>query len=121
MTMELMVVLGLLGAAIVMFAIGRPRMDAVALLMLTVLPFTGVLTMSEALAGFADANVVLIATLFIIGEGLHAKKLESLYMGCVSMTSRVFDDGVISEKRMRRARLAAPQRASSGTSSTPTT
>jgi di/tricarboxylate transporter len=70
MTMELAVVLGLLGAAIVMFAIGRPRMDAVALLMLTVLPFTGVLSMSEALAGFADANVVLIATLFIIGEGL---------------------------------------------------
>ncbi len=70
MTTELMVVLGLLGAAIVMFAIGRPRMDAVALLMLTVLPFTGVLTMTEALAGFADANVVLIATLFIIGEGL---------------------------------------------------
>ena len=70
MTTELMVVLGLLGAAIVMFAIGRPRMDAVALLMLTVLPFTGVLTMNEALAGFADANVVLIATLFIIGEGL---------------------------------------------------
>ena len=70
MTTELMVVLGLLGAAIVMFAIGRPRMDAVALLMLTVLPFTGVLTMNEALAGFADANVVLIATLFIVGEGL---------------------------------------------------
>ena len=52
----------------------RPRMDAVALLMLTVLPFTGVLTMSEALAGFADANVVLIATLFVIGEGLRADR-----------------------------------------------
>jgi di/tricarboxylate transporter len=70
MSTELAVVLGLLGAAIVMFAVGRPRMDAVALLMLTALPFTGVLTMSEALAGFADANVVLIATLFVIGEGL---------------------------------------------------
>jgi len=70
MTMELGVVLALLVAAIVMFAVGRPRMDAVALLMLTALPFTGVLSMSEALAGFADANVVLIATLFVIGEGL---------------------------------------------------
>jgi di/tricarboxylate transporter len=70
MTAELAIVLALLAAAIVMFAVGRPRMDAVALLMLTLLPFTGVLTMSEALAGFADANVVLIATLFVIGEGL---------------------------------------------------
>jgi di/tricarboxylate transporter len=67
---QLAMVLLLLAAAIVMFAINRPRMDAVALLMLTLLPFTGVLTMSEALAGFSDANIVLIGALFVIGEGL---------------------------------------------------
>jgi di/tricarboxylate transporter len=38
--------------------------------MLTALPFTGVLTMSEALAGFSDSNIVLIAALFVIGDGL---------------------------------------------------
>lgn len=43
----------------------------------------------------------------IIGEGLHAKKLESLHMGCVSMSARMFGDGVVTEKRMKRARLAA--------------
>ena len=47
------------------------------------------------------------STEIIIGEGLHAKKLESLHMGCVSMSSRIFNDGVITEKRMKRARLAA--------------
>ncbi len=67
---QLVVVLVLLGAAIVMFAINRPRLDAVALIMLTVLPFTGVLTMGEALAGFSDSNIVLIAALFVIGDGL---------------------------------------------------
>jgi di/tricarboxylate transporter len=67
---QLVVVLILLAAAIVMFAINRPRLDAVALIMLTALPFTGVLTMSEALAGFSDSNIVLIAALFVIGEGL---------------------------------------------------
>jgi di/tricarboxylate transporter len=70
MTDQLAVVLLLLAAAIMMFAINRPRMDAVALIMLTALPFTGVVTMSEALAGFSDANIVLIAALFVIGEGL---------------------------------------------------
>lgn len=70
MSRELAVVLCLLAAAIVMFAINRPRMDVVALLMLTVLPFTGSISMSEALGGFSDANVVLIAALFVIGEGL---------------------------------------------------
>ena len=66
----LVVVLALLAAAILMFAINKPRLDAVALIMLTALPFTGVLTMGEALAGFSDSNIVLIAALFVIGDGL---------------------------------------------------
>lgn len=47
------------------------------------------------------------STEIIIGEGLHARKLESLYMGCVGMSSRFFADGEITEKRMKRARIAA--------------
>jgi exopolyphosphatase/guanosine-5'-triphosphate,3'-diphosphate pyrophosphatase len=47
------------------------------------------------------------STEIIIGEGLQTRKLESLYMGCVSMSSRFFDGGEISEKRMKRARIAA--------------
>jgi di/tricarboxylate transporter len=70
MTTELALILALLCAAIVMFAVNRPRMDVVALIMLTALPFTGVMTASEALTGFSDANIVLIAALFVIGEGL---------------------------------------------------
>ena len=70
MNAELTIVLTLLGAAVAMFALNRPRMDAVALIMLTVLPFTGVISMGEALAGFSDPNIVLIAALFVIGEGL---------------------------------------------------
>ena len=67
---QLVIVLALLVAAIVMFAINKPRLDAVALIMLAALPFTGVLTMGEALAGFSDSNIVLIAALFVIGDGL---------------------------------------------------
>lgn len=70
MNFELFAVLALLISAIVMFAINRPRMDAVALIMLTALPFTGVITINEALVGFSDANIVLIAALFVIGDGL---------------------------------------------------
>lgn len=70
MNFELATVLGLLAVAIVMFALDRPRMDAVALLMLTVLPLTGVITMTDALAGFSDPSIVLLGALFVIGEGL---------------------------------------------------
>ena len=70
MNPELAIVLGLLAAAIAMFAMNKPRMDAVGLIMLTILPFTGVITMSESLAGFSDPNIVLLGALFVIGEGL---------------------------------------------------
>ena len=70
MSASLGIVLFLLAGAIVMFAINKPRLDAVALIMLVALPFTGVLSVNEALSGFSDPNIVLIAALFVIGEGL---------------------------------------------------
>ena len=70
MSNELIVVLSLLVAAIVMFAINKPRMDAVALIMLVALPVTGTVTMGEALLGFSDPNIVLIAAMFVVGNGL---------------------------------------------------
>ncbi|WP_431267576.1 SLC13 family permease [Dankookia sp. P2] len=70
MTTDLLLVLLLLGAAVAMFIINRPRMDAVALIMIVLLPFTGTVTVQEALAGFSDPSIVLIAALFVIGEGL---------------------------------------------------
>jgi di/tricarboxylate transporter len=70
MNLDLALVLLTLAAAIVMFVINRPRMDAVALLTMVTMPFTGIITMNEALAGFADPSIVLIAALFVIGEGL---------------------------------------------------
>jgi di/tricarboxylate transporter len=70
MTTQLVLVLALLGAAIAMFIANRPRMDAVGLLMIVLLPFTGTLTINEALAGFADPSIILLAALFVVGEGL---------------------------------------------------
>jgi di/tricarboxylate transporter len=70
MPTDLLTVLLLLAAAILMFAINKPRVDAVALIMLVLLPFTGVLTMNEALAGFSNPNIVLIGAMFVIGEAL---------------------------------------------------
>jgi len=47
------------------------------------------------------------STEIIIGEALQTRRLESLHMGCVSMSQLHFDDGSISEKRVKRARIAA--------------
>jgi exopolyphosphatase/guanosine-5'-triphosphate,3'-diphosphate pyrophosphatase len=47
------------------------------------------------------------STELIIGDGFSPLRLESLYMGCVGMSLTHFRDGKISEKRLRRARMAA--------------
>ncbi|MEO8333076.1 MAG: exopolyphosphatase [Gallionella sp.] len=43
----------------------------------------------------------------IIGNGLNPLKLESLYMGCVSFSSRFFPDGKITKQNLKQAELAA--------------
>ncbi len=47
------------------------------------------------------------STEIIIGERYEPLELESLQMGCVSLSQRFFGDGRLSAKRIERARLAA--------------
>jgi len=47
------------------------------------------------------------STELIVGSGRDIDLLESLDMGCVAMGVRYFSDGRLSDKRFRRARLAA--------------
>lgn len=70
MNTELVWVLTLLFIAIVLFTTNKVRMDVVALLVITAFVLSGTLTVNEAVAGFSDPNILLIAALFVIGEGL---------------------------------------------------
>jgi len=70
MNTDLVMVLGLLGAAIVMFVIDKPRMDAVGLIMIVAMPLTGVVTIAETTAGFADSSIIVLAALFVVGASL---------------------------------------------------
>ncbi|MEP9957292.1 SLC13 family permease [Klebsiella sp. GG_Kp147] len=70
MNVELIWVLSLLAIAVVLFATGKVRMDAIALMVIVAFVLSGTLTLNEAFSGFSDPNVILIAALFIIGDGL---------------------------------------------------
>ncbi|WP_370738130.1 SLC13 family permease [Necropsobacter massiliensis] len=56
--------------AIVLFVRNKIRMDVIALLVMLAFSLSGILTVQEVLAGFSDPNIILIALLFIVGEGL---------------------------------------------------
>lgn len=70
MTFELASVLVLLIISLALFVLGKPRMDVVAVLLVIAMPFTGLISVSEALKGFSDPSVILIAALFVVGEAL---------------------------------------------------
>jgi Na+/H+ antiporter NhaD/arsenite permease-like protein len=70
MIVEMWLVFAILGATVLLFASDRLRLDVVALLALLALALTGILTPAEALAGFADPVVLMIAGLFVVGDGL---------------------------------------------------
>ncbi|WP_413732256.1 SLC13 family permease [Sodalis sp. RH20] len=67
---ELIWVLALLLIAIFLFTTNKVRMDVVALLVIIAFVLSGTVSLPEATAGFSDPNVLLIAAMFVVGEGL---------------------------------------------------
>jgi len=70
MNTELIIVLVVLAATLTLFVSDRLRLDLVALLALLALALTGVISSSEAIAGFAEPVVLMIAGLFVVGAAL---------------------------------------------------
>jgi di/tricarboxylate transporter len=64
------IVLLILGLTVLLFIWGKWSPDIVALLAMLALYLTGVLSLSEAMSGFSNPTVIMIAALFVIGEGL---------------------------------------------------
>ncbi|WP_222983139.1 SLC13 family permease [Flagellimonas meishanensis] len=60
----------ILGITIILFIWGKFPPDVVALMAMLSLYLSGILGLDETLAGFSNPTVIMIAALFIIGEGL---------------------------------------------------
>ena len=71
LTTEMVIVFGLLGLAILLFVFDWLRVDLVGLLMMTLLPLSGVITGREAIMGLGSNAVVSIIAVMIIGAGLN--------------------------------------------------
>jgi len=71
LTTEMMIVFALLGLAVILFVFDLLRVDLVGLLMMVLLPLTGVVTPDEAIAGLSSNAVVSIIAVMIIGAGLN--------------------------------------------------
>ena len=70
MTFEIALVLGILALSLILFVSEVIRMDLVALLVLSALAVTGLVSTSEAFAGFSNSAVITVWAMFILSEGL---------------------------------------------------
>jgi di/tricarboxylate transporter len=70
MSVQLIITFIILACSIILFMSNRVRADLVAVLALLMLVLTGVLDASEALVGFSNSVVIMIAGLFIVGAGI---------------------------------------------------
>jgi di/tricarboxylate transporter len=70
-TNDMIIVFGLLVLAIFLFVTELLRVDLVGLLMMVLLPLTGVLSAEQAIAGLSSNAVVSIIAVMIIGAGLN--------------------------------------------------
>jgi di/tricarboxylate transporter len=111
---DLAAVLAILGAALVLFVTDRVRLDLVALVVVAALILSGVLTPQQALAGFADPLVVMIAALFVVSAALVETGLAA---SVGSWIARVAGGG---ETRLIAALMAATAALSAFMSSTGT-
>ncbi|HBG20325.1 MAG TPA: SLC13 family permease, partial [Desulfobulbaceae bacterium] len=77
-TTDMMIVFFLLSLAIFLFVTDLLRVDLVGLLMMVLLPLTGVITAEEAIAGLSSNAVVSIIAVMIIGAGLNKTGVMNL-------------------------------------------
>src|SRR5690606_28856338 len=70
MTGETVFVFAVVGVTILLFLSGRMRLDLVALMALMALAVSGVITPAEAIGGFSDQAVIMIAALFVVGAAM---------------------------------------------------
>ncbi len=70
MTLDMALVLALLAATVTLFVTEKLRVDLVAMLLMSALLLTGLVTPEEGVAGFANPATVTVAAMFVISAGL---------------------------------------------------
>ena len=70
MTLDIALVLIILGGALVLFVTEKVRMDVTALIVLGALSVTGLVTPQDAVAGFSNGAVIAVWAMFILSDGL---------------------------------------------------
>ncbi|MFN2197646.1 MAG: SLC13 family permease [Anaerolineales bacterium] len=70
MTLEIILTLIILAAAVILFISEKLRPDLIALMVLLALTLTGLVTLEEAISGFSSPAVIVVWAMFVLSAGL---------------------------------------------------
>lgn len=87
MTLEMLIVLGVIVLAVILFASEKLPVDLTAIIVMAILLLTGIVTPREGLSGFSNTATVTVAAMFILSAALQ-KTGSVNYLGALS--SKVF-------------------------------
>ena len=79
LTPEMLIVFGFLACVTAIFIFDLLRVDMVGLLMMILLPLSGVIDPSQAISGLSSNAVVSIIAVIIIGDGLDRTGVMNLF------------------------------------------
>ena len=78
MTLEIALVLGIVAVALALLISSKIRMDVIALLVLSSLVVTGLITPPEAVAGFSNGAVIATWAMFILSNGMTRAGISNM-------------------------------------------
>ena len=70
MTLEIVIVLGLVFVAVILFATEKLPIDLIALIIMATLLGSGIISLEEGLSGFSNPATVTIGAMFVLSAGL---------------------------------------------------
>jgi len=87
MTFEMLIVFGIIILAVILFATEKISVDLTAILVMSLLLVSGIITAEEGIAGFSNTATITVGAMFIVSEAL--KKTGAVnYLGIIS--SKIF-------------------------------
>lgn len=95
MTTEILLTFAVLALAIFLFVSDKLRTDLVAVLIMVILPWTGVITANEAFSGFASNAVISVIGVMLIGYGVERSGIMTVVAGFITKRVGVKEKNVM--------------------------
>jgi len=89
MTLEIILVLGLVVSAVILFATERLSVDLTALIIMGTMLLSGIITPEDAIGGFSNPATVTVGAMFILSAGLFKTGAVNLLGGGLSRVGRI--------------------------------